>query len=266
MKSRPWLMWTLALVVTLASAIYQRMTGPTYPKRGKVTAGADEVSFKLLRSYDGPDDAEVRLEVPARGTTGALEFKRYRSKDEWSRVSLERQDQFLVGKIPHQPPAGKVMYRVYLSPAGASEVQLTQEPVVIRFRGAVPAYILIPHILLMFIGMLYSTRAGIEGLIRGEKVAKLAAITALLLTVGGLILGPVVQKLAFGALWTGWPFGNDLTDNKTAAAFLLWIVAYLKLRKSRTAYGWAIAAAVTMLAVYAIPHSVLGSELDYSQG
>jgi hypothetical protein len=266
MKSRPWLLWALALIVTLASAVYQRMTGPTYPKRGKIMVGAEEVRFRFLRSYDGADDAEVRLEVPARDTNGILEFKRYRSRDQWSRVPLQREDRFLVGKIPHQPPAGKVMYRVYLAAQGTGEIPLTGEPVIIRFRGAVPPYILIPHIFLMFVGMLFSTRAGIEGLLRGEQTQHLAAMTALFLTMGGLILGPVVQKLAFGALWTGWPFGSDLTDNKTAAAFLFWIVAYWRLRKNRTAHGWAIAAAIIMLAVYAIPHSVLGSELDYSQG
>jgi hypothetical protein len=266
MKSRPWLMWILALIVTLGSAVYQRMTGPTYPKGGKVTVGSDNIAFRLLTSYDGPDDAQVKIEAPSLSTTGTLEYKRYRSRDEWSRVPLQRQEQFLIGKIPHQPPAGKVMYNVYLAGQGQKETALTAVPVIIRFRGAVPPYILFPHILLMFVGMLYSTRAGIEGLLRGERTARLAAMTALFLTVGGLILGPVVQKLAFGALWTGWPFGNDLTDNKTAAAFLLWIIAFVRLRKKPTAYGWAVAAAITMLAVFAIPHSVMGSELDYSQG
>lgn len=266
MRPRSWQLWVLALIVTLASAVYQRMTGPTYPKRGKITVGSDTIAYRFLTSYDGPDDAEVRLEVPELTTSGVLEFKRYRSRDEWNRVPLVRQDGFLIGKIPHQPPAGKVMYKVYLAARGGQETAMTSAPVIIRFRGAVPPYVLIPHILLMFIGMLISTRAGIEGMLRGDQTARLAAMTALFLTIGGLMLGPVVQKMAFGAFWTGWPFGNDLTDNKTAAAFVFWIIAFVQLRRKPTAYGWAIAAAIIMLAVFAIPHSVLGSELDYTKG
>ena len=34
------------------------------------------------------------------------------------------------------------------------------------------------------------------------------------LGLGGMILGPIVQKYAFGAYWTGIPFGHDLTDAK----------------------------------------------------
>ncbi len=29
--------WTIAVLITVSAAMYQRMTGPTYPKRTKVT-------------------------------------------------------------------------------------------------------------------------------------------------------------------------------------------------------------------------------------
>jgi hypothetical protein len=81
-----------------------------------------------------------------------------------------------------------------------------------------------------------------------------------------MLLGPAVQKYAFGAFWTGWPFGNDLTDNKTLVAVIGWLIAWLRVRKYPNRRGWAIAAALILLAVYLIPHSMFGSELDYSTG
>ena len=36
-----------------------------------------------------------------------------------------------------------------------------------------------------------------------------------------------VQKAAFGAYWTGFPFGYDLTDNKTVLMWLAWVLAAL---------------------------------------
>ncbi len=255
----------MALLVTLVAAIYQRITGPTYPARGRAKVGTEEVSYRLIRSYDGPGDALIRIAARSQEITGSLEFKRYRSRDSWSREPLQREGSFLVGRIPHQPAAGKVVYRVYLAQRGSSEVPLTDEPLVIRFRGEVLPYILYPHIALMFLGMLYSTRAGLEGLLRGERTGRYAVWTVLFLTLGGMILGPVVQKLAFGAYWTGWPLGHDLTDNKTAAAFTFWLLSLWRLRRNPQARIWPVAAAVLLLLVYAIPHSVLGSELDYSK-
>jgi hypothetical protein len=83
--------------------------------------------------------------------------------------------------------------------------------------------------------------------------------------VGGLALGPVVQKYAFDAYWTGWPFGQDLTDNKTAAAFLAWLAAWRYAPRSEHPVRWVVGAALITLAVFLIPHSVLGSQLDYSK-
>ena len=72
-----------------------------------------------------------------------------------------------------------------------------------------------------------------------------------------------MQKFAFDAYWTGWPFGKDLTDNKTAAAFLIWVGRGVRHPRPEEEHSWALVAAVAMLIVYLIPHSLLGSELDY---
>jgi len=227
--------------------------------------GAAEIAFRLPRSHAGQGDAEISLSVPDRTVGGTMEFRRFRSHDEWSSQPLERREDVLIARIPHQPPAGKVMYRVLLGKDGAEPVALTSEPVIIRFRGDVPAFVLILHILLMFAAMLLSTRTGLEALFKRPQVYKLTLWTVVLLFLGGMIGGPMVQKYAFGTFWTGWPLGHDLTDNKTAVALLLWLVALWRIRRKPAARWWALAASLVLLTIYLIPHSTLGSELDYTQ-
>ncbi len=177
---------------------------------------------------------------------------------------MQRKDGKLIAFIPHQPMAGKVMYNITLHHEESSTL-LTEEPVIIRFTGVVPDYILIPHILLMFLAMVFSIRAGIEAFYRRENIFSLTQYTVIFLFLGGLILGPIVQKYAFGALWTGWPFGHDLTDNKTIVAFIFWVIAFFKTMKDKTHRKWVLIATIALIAVYLIPHSVLGSEIDYTQ-
>jgi hypothetical protein len=171
----------------------------------------------------------------------------------------------LTASVPHQPPAGKVEYRVVLKD-GNREIDLPENSTVVaRFRGEVPAGVLIPHILAMFTSMLLATRALFEVLRPSQPRARGMVLGAMiLLAIGGLFLGPVVQKLAFDAYWTGWPFGTDLTDNKTLIAVLAWLPAtILALRGSRTRVavivGW-----VAMMGVFLIPHSLYGSEIDWA--
>jgi hypothetical protein len=75
----------------------------------------------------------------------------------------------------------------------------------------------------------------------------------------------MIQKFAFGAYWTGWPIGKDLTDTKTLIAACFWMVALIFSGK-KPGQLLAILAAIALLAVYSIPHSTSGSEFNYETG
>ncbi len=256
-------LWVLSFILMGALAVYQRTTGPTYPVRGKVEIKGKEVIYNLLRSHDTGIDAPVTIEVPD-GVTADFTYKRFKSHDEWQTIEILPVDNELHFHIPNQPPAGKVQYMISLKD-GNNIYQLTDEPVIIRFKGAVPALILVPHVFFMFFAMVFSIRTGIEALLKRKAVFSLTQTTLLLLFVGGLVFGPIVQKYAFGAYWTGWPWGHDLTDNKTIIAFIFWLMAWYVLRKRPENRTWPIIATVVMLATYLIPHSALGSELDFTE-
>jgi hypothetical protein len=261
-----WVLWTAALLITLASAVYQRMTGPTHPQRGQVKLSGETIRYRLVRSWGGSTDAEVRVPAPLPGMRGQLLYKRYKTKDEFTALPMAREGNELVGRLPNQPPAGKLQYRLMLDTGGEFErerVWVGGEGVVIRFKGDVPMPVLVVHVIAMFAGMLWATRTGLEVFSAQRNYGALLAVTLALFTVGGMILGPVVQKYAFGAYWTGWPWGTDLTDNKTAVAWLLWVAAFVTHRLGKDVTKLATVAALVTLLVYLIPHSMFGSELKY---
>ena len=264
-KSTTIFIWIITVVITLLSVVYQRMTGPTYPVSGKITLQNTSVKYQLLRSHDTTSDALIKLKVPDEQVTGEMRWRHYPSNESWKTDSLAREGEFLVSRIAKEPAAGKVMYQIALIDRQGEKHFLTEKPVIIRFKGHVPIFILIPHIFFIFLAMLLGTRTGIEAILKREKTYRYALITTVLFFIGGLILGPIVQKYAFDAYWTGWPFGHDLTDNKVAVSFLLWLIALWKGRGENAGRGWFIAAAVVQLVIFLIPHSVLGSEIDYTQ-
>jgi hypothetical protein len=265
MKYRSTLLWIFSFIFTIAIAYYQRTTGPTYPVRGKVTFSGQEIKYKLVRSSEEEGGARVTIKNIGENIQGSLRYKRFNSNDDWRIAEMQHEEGNLVGILPQQPPAGKLEYSVTLT-SGTESIQVNEEPVVIRFKGAVPMYILLPHILIMFIAMMMSTLTGLEALTKGMKAYHFAWVTLITLFVGGLILGPIVQKFAFGAYWTGWPFGKDLTDNKTLVAWIFWAIALWRLYKNPANRTWPAIAMIVLLLVYLIPHSMFGSSLDYSTG
>jgi hypothetical protein len=259
------LLWILAFVFTAGAAIWQRMSGPTYPLRGTVVIDNQPLKFRLIRTYDGSDDAPVKILIADTAVKGEISFRRFKSYDNWTTAPMERSGDYLIGKLPHQETAGKVMYQVILK-KGENSYLLNDQPAVLRYKGLVPQWVLIPHIFFIFLGMLFSTRTGLEAIFKGSKVYIYSWITLFCLFLGGMILGPLVQKFAFDAYWTGWPFGHDLTDNKSLAMLIFWIVAVVVLRKNRENRLWPVVAAIVLWMVFLIPHSMLGSEIDYTKG
>lgn len=260
---RQTLIWIVALIITLGAAVYQRLTGPTYPIRGSIEINNCQISYKLLRSHDTSGDYQIKLKTCSPDITGYLLYKRYKTDDPWTKVPLVLNNGFLTASIPVQPAAGKIAYRVLLNNQD-QEISLTGEKeVVLRFKDPVPPLILIPHVIIMFLAMLFSTRAGLEALRPGSNPRRLALWTLGLLILGGLVFGPLVQYYAFGAFWTGFPFGYDLTDNKTLIALVAWIAAVIAGRGGRPARKCVLSASIILLLVYLIPHSLFGSELKY---
>ena len=258
------LLWILAIVLTLGMAYYQKTTGPTWPVTGEINIDNNEVGFKLLRSHGGEGGAPVTVEVDDKSVSGEVTFKRYKSYDEWQTITMKRKGEKLVMELPHQPPAGKVEYKVVLK-KGNQTWNLSEEPVVLRYKGAVPIGILVPHIFFMFMSMLFGMRILLELVTGGNKTDYLSKVVTISILIGGLILGPIVQKYAFGAYWTGWPFGHDMTDNKTLFMFIFWVIAWWRLSKNPLNRLWPAIAVFVMFAVYLVPHSTLGSEIDYTK-
>ena len=276
------ILWFLAFLITLCAAYYQRKTGPTNPKMIHINVNDMAYELKLVRSLGLDERPEVKLKISDTTIKAKLFYKRFKTSDDYTisefRFKVYPVNSFIMTKVfkiaeekgffaevTKQPPAGKLEYYIELTDSKGTRYLFKDNPVVIRFKGTVPSYILAPHILFMFLAMFFSTLAGLMSIAKHPLYKKYSLWTLIILIAGGIILGPLVQKYAFGELWTGVPFGWDITDNKTLIALIFWIIAVLMNRKKDRPVYTAVAA-VVLLVVFSIPHSMFGSELNYASG
>ena len=276
------LFWILAIFITLGASVYQRMTGPTNPKYEVVNIAGEEFKFKLPRS-----GAETDCEVVLNGfgvhngvdTVRGVEYeatmywRKYPGGGEYTAVQMVPGEKGFTALLPVQPAAGKLEYYIELHTARKEADSILKsktmvcynEPLIIRFKSNVPAWALIPHILCMFISMLFGAYALLCALANMSQYKKYALLSLCLLAVGGFIFGPIVQKFAFDVSWSGFPFGGDLTDNKTLIAGLVLLFAVVTRKKEWNRWAVVIAMLV-MFIVFSIPHSMRGSELNHETG
>lgn len=273
--------WALALFITLSAAIYQRATGPTYPKKITIELSDASYKFKLIRTQEIGTPCYLDIDLNGDNSVeGKIFYKRLGVNEDWTESVLENrtvkekaffgegEDKTVLSAIlPEQPEAGKIQYFIELSKNGESKFIAKEEPIVIRFKGAVPWYILGPHIFFMFSAMLLASITAIYFFAKDYKRTRnLGMRTFGALFLGGMVLGPIVQKFAFSEYWTGIPFGWDLTDNKTLIAFTAWTIAVAFNWKSNKKPVLFLIATIVLYLIYSIPHSAFGSEFNYETG
>lgn len=268
------ILWVVCVFLAFAAMIYQRSTGPTYEYKGYLEHGGEKHKYKLIRTHETTAGAVVELpDIQSSEYTANLNYKRYQTDDTITQVPFKLNSENVFGaQLPVQPAAGKMEYYVTGSIDG-KDFRIPEEAsdkIVLRYKDPVSNYILIPHVIMMIIVIIFGIRAGLSALFDPDSMRLWTVIAFLAMTIGGMILGPLVQKSAFGEYWTGFPYGGDFTDNKMLIMWSVWalalaIIGFKPKKKENISRGAVLMAAIVMTVVYLIPHSMGGSTLDYDQ-
>jgi len=204
---------------------------------------------------------------------------------QWIKMSPKPDEEdVFVASIPLHPKGIKAWY--YLEALrdgeeGETKVTLPEKslgqvrPIRLKFEGEVPPYVIIPHILCIFGAIFFATLTLFSAidLKKGRailrKSVKLCAVTILLLFLGFFPLGWAMNYFAFGVLWEAFPFGKDVTDNKSQIMFLFWLFTLFMVKgtfwgkgetknlvSGRTYSKLVIVSFVVTVIMLAIPHSL----------
>jgi len=270
------LFWSIAFIITAISTVFQKMTGPSYPKSGTISFEGKTISYKLERNHSSSSNCPVEIKTGDSSIRGTLKWRsNYKELDPFDSTEMSG-NETLKAELPAQAPLKKLQYFVKLhkgnsvqgttsvnapsqfipSTMVASVMLPAEAPVIIRFKGNVPSIILILHIFAMFFAMMLSTRTALEIFQEKPNIKPYAFWTAVSLFIGGFLLGLLMNFFAFNQIWFGIPFGNDITANKTLIAIAGWGLAYFMIKKDAAPKLFACLAALIMFIVYSIPHSV----------
>jgi len=106
------------------------------------------------------------------------------------------------------------------------------------FKGTPNRYLLLSHIVIIFISLFFFILAGYFGY-RGLSdrranlhAPRLGLVGLVLFFISGIAIGMIVSYQTYGKPWTGFPLGNDLTDTKSLAIVLFWLAATFLYRGS----------------------------------
>ena len=82
MKKTVWL-WVAAVIITLAAIVFQRKTGPTYPKKVQMQLDTVAVELKLPRSHNTDSVLSIAIPMLSWDWTARLYHRPYPTQTDW---------------------------------------------------------------------------------------------------------------------------------------------------------------------------------------
>jgi hypothetical protein len=273
-----------AFIFTLVLLVCARKTTTVKSVHKTVERGGILIEHDTVPKRRGEGDVVIPVKV-----SGAQEVKLfYRiGKGEFQSVDMDlkegRSDLFSAS-IPHHKKGTKAWYyiegqkqigdkklAVSLPDRGSSKFK----PILLKFQGHVPPYIILSHIFFIFLAIFFSVFAVFSAidLKRGKgnlkKTVTFSLLTFILLFMGFFPLGWALNYYTFGVLWEAFPFGTDVTDNKGQIAFISWLVTLFLVKgtilgknpsknlvSEKTYSTVVIISFVVTVAMYLVPHSL----------
>lgn len=271
-----------AVLLTVALFIQTRYYGPNREYTVENRCGDLVASHTAPRSHKGEGEAVLKVTVGPPGQSIAafpLELQGKPAEEdakeaEWIYYPIQKRDKgsdnspVLSFTIPSHPLATQFQYRFVIRGENEKpQIILSQnddKPMILKFVGNVPIWVLVPHIICMFLGItfLFLALFGAVALVRNRSdaggTARLARWAWTFMFAGGVPFGIAMNWYAFHVLWEAVPFGDDITDNKTQVALVFWGLASIVLtrRPGRHSGLFALAAGLLVVAMYLIPHSL----------
>lgn len=243
--------------IRIEHATVPKQVGDDIPVISAKVEGSSDVSLVYKIGKDG-NYQSVQMIPESRGENAFAASIPLHPKGQVAWYYLEAVDQREQGEIKVTlPETGQV------------------QPIRLKFEGEVPAYIVIPHVLCIFGAIFFAVLAlfSIIDIKKGKRTLKQSVkfplLTFVLLFLGFVPFGIAMNYFAFGVLWEAFPFGRDVTDNKSQIMLLFWLATLFLVkgtvggkgdgRNLVSDRGYCTLVMVSFLAtmiILAIPHSL----------
>ena len=269
----------IGIILTVALLGLSRRLSMRRPHDLSVEGDGFRVEHRTVTEQVGPGNPEVVVHV--KGERALEPIVRYRVGSDGGIETVAMTGNgagIRRAELPGYDKGTKIHYAIELLDDGNTVARIPENgesSLYIRYKGEVSSVVLILHIIFMFASFYFMIQAlwSAVGVLAGRSwkgEAVRHAIWVLLSSfIGGWPLGFILNYQAFGVVWEGFPFGYDITDNKTQIMFVFWLVSMLLVRGSLTGKGEerdvlgprgfaaaVIVSFVVSLLLFIVPHSL----------
>ncbi len=268
----------LGIVITLVVLAAARRLSRNNPQFLEAEKGGVRAAHTTVFEQVGEGKPVVKISVEGEDeVVPRVVFKNLSSGGKTPLEMKNKGPDLWAAKLPDLGKGQRAEYHFEIYKGGKKVLRLPEGDgsLLIKYKGHISTPVLALHIVFMFAGFFFVTESFLGAVwIRfmgegtGFTIRMMRAALACIF-IGGWPIGFILNYQRFGPVWEGFPFGYDVTDNKTQIIFLFWLIASLLVRGSfyrgdsksdildRNQYTLAVMVcyAVTVI-LFMVPHSL----------
>jgi hypothetical protein len=230
-----------ALFLTFLLSGISRKLSTRNPKDIHFNLGDIAVEHTTVTECKPDRIATVRVKLNSDDLVNVNGFLYYKflSGEEKKIVMEYSDDGYFSAVLPEGDIGDKLFYRIELANKRSVLVTIPQNSpagILVKYKGNVSPYVLIPHIILIFTSIFIAFLTFFYGvkILKGDDCVRQAGVLVLLTflfaLVGGILIGVEVTRQTFNEGFGGYPIGRDVTDTKTEIFVFFWLVTLI--------FGW----------------------------
>jgi hypothetical protein len=269
----------VGIIVTILLLGVTRLVSTKRPREMSVESDGIRVEHVTVTEQVGPGEPIISARIVADGAIEPVLIYKVDGEDDAEHVAMRYagKERWEV-RLPSLEKGMRIHYGLSVRLEDGSTVMLPAKEdafPLVKYKGEASPLVLVLHVVFMF-GAFYFMVQSLWSAIdimstgQGKREAVSSARWVFFCTlIGGWPLGFLLNYQAFGVIWEGYPFGYDITDNKTQVIFLFWLVSLLLVRGSFLGRsededmlgprGFAIAVLVSYIVslfLFLVPHSL----------
>jgi hypothetical protein len=269
----------ISIVVTMVLLVAARWLSKGKPVDYTVREAGMTLYHRTVAAQIGPGQPRIKVRVDPPLLLGmVVRWIQPPSKEIGGRGLLRVEDNKYEVFLPDLGKGARIKYWITVTNVEGTRIRIPKDPSkfgILAFKGKASKPVLVAHIVFMFGAFFFMVMSlfGAAGILRAHegKIATVRSARWVLICsfVGFVPLGMLLNHETIGTLWEGFPFGRDITDNKTQVIFVLWLVSLLLVRGSfigggeekdrlgPAPFAWAIIVSfLVSLALFIVPHSI----------
>ncbi len=242
------ILWFGAALLTFLAGFIQSGLSPYYPITGTFGIEGEKVSYQLEKIFRGNDDYKIKILADIDSLKGILYWREKKSNSSWNEIKMNPAPKILEAELPHLTPQKESEYYIKVFYKD-KEYRIPGDRIItIKFLGKVPTTIMNLDIFFILLGLLLSTRTGLEYFNEKPKTKKLSLIAFFFFFASAIVITPFRKTYELNAINHNVPTITQLYEIKPLILLAIWSIAVFLIFRSKNSNLYAIIfASITIL-------------------